>query len=85
MAERKYIIRVKGLLDQCWSEWFDGLTISHDVERGETLLAGPVADETALYSLLMKARNLCLTLISVEMVEESVPPHQSKEEDSNAK
>ncbi len=25
-----YEIRVQGQLDQRWSEWFDGLVISHD-------------------------------------------------------
>ncbi len=70
MAEQRYIIRVKGLLDECWSEWFDGFTIMHDVARSETVLSGQLADETAIYGLLIKARNLSLTLISLERVED---------------
>ncbi len=65
-----YIIRVKGVLDPCWSEWFDGMSIDHDTEHGETLISGPVVDETAIYTLLIKARNLSLTLISVEQLKD---------------
>ncbi len=80
-------IRIKGLLDESWSEWFDSLSIVHDTDHGETVLTGPIADETALYSLLMKARNLCLTLISVDTMETPDPPRQAqnKKEDSDAK
>ena len=38
-----YEIRVEGHLDQEWSEWFEGLTISHDAE-GNTVLHGPLVD-----------------------------------------
>jgi hypothetical protein len=60
-----YEIKVKGVLDEDWSEWFDGLRITHDAS-GNTMLAGPVRDQTALYGLLAKARDLQLTLIAVE-------------------
>jgi hypothetical protein len=33
----RYEIRVKGQLDQQWSAWFEGLTISYDGE-GNTIL-----------------------------------------------
>jgi hypothetical protein len=59
-----YEIRVAGSLDQSWSEWFDGLAITHD-EHGNTVLAGPVTDQAALYGLLAKASSLGLTLIGV--------------------
>lgn len=59
-----YRIRIKGHLDPDWSAWFDGLTITHTT-GGETVLAGPLADQAALYGLLEKARNLNLTLLSV--------------------
>ncbi len=60
-----YQIKVKGVLDDTWSEWFDGLMITHDA-AGDTLLEGAVRDQTALYGLLAKARDLQLTLIAVE-------------------
>ncbi len=68
-----YEIRVKGLLDPSWSDWFNGMMIAHDMERGETLLSGTLVDETALYSVLTKARDLSLTLISVHPVEDDKP------------
>ena len=61
---RHYEIRVKGQLDPSWSAWFDGLTVTHEAS-GDTVLAGPLADQSALYGILEKARNLNLTLISV--------------------
>lgn len=60
-----YKIKVKGTLDDTWSDWFDGMTISHDAV-GDTMLEGAVRDQTALYGLIAKARDLGLTLIAVE-------------------
>ena len=60
-----YQIKLKGVLDDTWSEWFDGLMITHDA-AGDTLLEGAVRDQTALYGLLAKARDMGLTLIALE-------------------
>jgi hypothetical protein len=57
-------IRVKGCLDDDWSEWFEGLEITCGKEN-ETILAGRVADQTALYGLLARLRDLGLELVSV--------------------
>ena len=57
-------IRVKGQIDQDWSDWLDGLTITH-TERGETVLAGSVRDQAALRGLLDRLADLGLQLISV--------------------
>ena len=59
-----YEIRVKGHLDQHWSSWFEGLTISHD-DDGNTVLRGPLADEAALHGILIKVRDLALPLLGV--------------------
>ena len=59
-----YQIRVKGLLDQQRSVWFDGLAITHD-KNGETLLSGPLVDQAALHSVLLKIRDLGLPLLGV--------------------
>ena len=59
-----YLIQVRGTLDPRWSLWFDQLAISHDVE-GNTLLAGPVIDQAALYGLINRLRDLGLTLLAV--------------------
>jgi hypothetical protein len=63
-----YTIRIKGHLDQSWSAWFDGMTITNKA-NGDTVISGPVADQAALHSLLVKVHNLNLTLISVLRVE----------------
>jgi len=59
-----YEIRVKGHLDSRWSEWLNGMTITHE-PNGETTLCGLVADQAALFGLLIKIHNLNLALISV--------------------
>ncbi len=61
----QYRMRLKGTLDDSWSDWFDGMTISHDA-GGDTMLEGAVRDQTALYGLIAKARDLGLSLIAVE-------------------
>jgi hypothetical protein len=49
------------------------LTITHAPD-GTTTLAGPVRDQTALYGLLDKARNLGLTLLAVGATTPATPP-----------
>ena len=63
-----YVIRVHGHLDPRWAEWFSGLTLTR-TEAGETILAGLVADQAALHGLLVRIRDLNLTLVSVSRVE----------------
>ena len=57
-------IKIKGHLDQGWSEWFSGLRLTY-TEVDETLLSGPLPDQSALHGLLERIRDLNLTLISV--------------------
>lgn len=64
-----YEIKIKGVLDDHWSHWFEGMNFKQ-VENGEigqmcTLITGPIADQPALHGLLAKIRDLNLTLISV--------------------
>jgi len=63
-----YEIRLKGHLDDQWSDWFGGLTITLE-EDGNTLLTGPVVDQAALHGLLKKVRDLGMPLVSVNPVE----------------
>jgi hypothetical protein len=64
----RYELRVEGVLDQRWSDWFDGLEVSSQ-PGGVTVLAGPVADQAALHGLLAKVRDLNLPLLSVRRIE----------------
>lgn len=67
-APRVYQIRVAGHLDNQWTDWFAGMTVTLE-ENGTTLLTGPVVDQAALYGLLKKVRDLGLLLLAVNSVE----------------
>jgi hypothetical protein len=59
-----YEVRVEGVLDTRWTEWFGGLAI--EAEGGEvTLISGFVVDQAALQGLLARVHDLGLVLLSV--------------------
>lgn len=62
---RIYEIRVQGHLGDRWSDWFEGLAI-HNEANGDMILAGVLADQAALYGVLLKIHNLNLVLVSVQ-------------------
>lgn len=59
-----YQIHIYEKLDSKWSEWFTDFVITHT--DGGTILEGAVADQSALYGILVKIHDLGLTLIRVE-------------------
>ncbi len=59
-----YEIKIQGHLDPTWSDWFDGMKLTH-LAGDETLLSGSLPDQPALHGLLERIRDLNLTLISV--------------------
>jgi len=59
---------VRGVLDERWSGFFDGLAVT-SLEDRETLLSGMMADQAALHGLLAKIRDLGLTLLAVKRIE----------------
>lgn len=64
---RSVRIHIQGKIDEDWSDWFEGLSVQ-TTEEG-TLLVGEVADQSALYGILARLRDLGLELLSVEQVE----------------
>jgi hypothetical protein len=70
----QYEICVKGHLDPCWSDWFEGFEIALK-DSGETRLSGPVIDQAALFGLLMKVRDLGLPLVSVKPIQPEPTEH----------
>jgi hypothetical protein len=57
-------VRVREMIDDSWSEWLDGMLITHTAQ-GETVLTGALRDQTALYGLFNRLSNLGLQLESV--------------------
>jgi hypothetical protein len=51
-----YQIRIRGHLCPQWTDWFGDLTITLE-DNGDTLLAGPVVEQTTLHGLLKKVRD----------------------------
>ena len=66
-ASAYYRIKLKEHLDPKWSDWFEQMAISH--EGCETILTGRVTDQSALHGLLIRIRDLNLTLLAVERIE----------------
>jgi hypothetical protein len=62
-----YEIRIKGHLAERWSDWFEGLSIHQDPD-GETILTGPLADQSALFGVLTRIHDLNLILVSVSRI-----------------
>ena len=50
-----YQIKVKGVLDEKWSDWFNGLTI--ETEGSVTTLTGAV-DQSGLHGILIRIGDL---------------------------
>jgi hypothetical protein len=62
----RYEVRVGGVLDSSWSQWFEGLRIDH--QGGETLLSGRLPDQPALHGILDKVRDLGLSIVAVRRI-----------------
>lgn len=69
----RYVIRVKGHLDLFWQERFEHFSISHE-QDGTTLLVGPIHDQAALYGILLKLRDLGLTLLELSAANTHIEP-----------
>lgn len=68
MNETTICIRIKETLGEDWSAWFDGLLVDQD-ENGNTILMGPVADQSAVRGILCKLWDMNLTVMSFLIVD----------------
>ncbi len=65
--DKYFEIRVKGHLDESWSEWLEGLELKL-LDNGEMVLSGQIEDQSALMGVLDKLYRLNLTLLSLNQV-----------------
>jgi hypothetical protein len=63
-----YQIKLSGALSPDWAAWFDGMALTVD-PAGDTLLTGPIVDQSALHGLLRRIRDTGLTLISLNALD----------------
>ena len=66
----QYEIRIHGYLDDRWTGWFEGMTLTLK-KNGDTLISGQVIDQAALFGLLRKVRDTGMLLISVNRINPS--------------
>jgi hypothetical protein len=57
-------VRVRGHVDADWADSLGGMTITH-TGAGESIITGPVRDQSALISLVNRLSGLGLRLVSV--------------------
>ena len=71
-TQHRYRICVQGRLSQTGAAWFEGftLTMGETTSPFQTCLQGPVEDQAALHGLLNRIRDLGLTLITVQRMDE---------------
>ena len=68
-----YCIQVQGVLDESWSEYFEGLTIrqtSRTVPTPLTVLTGQVLDQVMLLAILNRLCDLGLPICSVKWLDD---------------
>jgi len=70
-AEARYLIRVRGMLDESWSDWFGGVEMAPEqaVDGSAVTMLTGIFDHAALHGVLNRLRDLNLTLISVTRYE----------------
>ena len=76
-----YELRVVQHLDDHWAEWFGDMALTRELD-GTTTLRGPVADQAALHGLLIKVRDIGMTLISVRAIDGPADSAQRQGEQS---
>jgi hypothetical protein len=68
-ASQYYEIRLKGHLDERRLRNFEGFEAVL-LPNGETLLTGPIVDQSALHGILARIRNMGIPLLEVRCLED---------------
>jgi ribosomal protein L35AE/L33A len=67
-----YRIRIQGILDKNWSDYYGGMTIEHEGEPKHyaiTILMGKLSDQSALIGVLNALFDIGYPILSVEYLE----------------
>jgi hypothetical protein len=70
----RYTIRVAAHLGDELARWFAPLDVVNE-PGGQASIRGALTDQAALHGVLAKIRDLNLTLIAVQRLDEAVEPH----------
>ncbi len=62
-----YEIIILGRLPEQWIAEFEGMAVSY-LPDGNTCISGSLPDQSALYGLIMRLRDLGLSLVSLNVV-----------------
>jgi hypothetical protein len=72
-AGESYVIKIEGMLSPDWVDWPYQVEIVHEMEKNGlhaiTVLTLTLPDQSALYGLLEKFRDLNLKLISLQRID----------------
>ena len=70
-AEAFYLIRVRGMLDEGWADWFGGVEMAPEqaIDGSPITMLTGTFDHSALHGVLDRLRDLNVTLISVNRLE----------------
>ena len=63
----RYEIRIGGVLDSRWADWFGGPAAERD--GSQTVISVLLPDQPALHGLLARIGDLCLCLISLRRLD----------------
>jgi hypothetical protein len=74
-----YLIQVRGHLDDSLRDWFGGLSIEN-LENGEAVLAGRLADQAELFGVLERLHRLGIPVLSFNPANDQ-PPNMSAQND----
>ncbi|HXZ03642.1 MAG TPA: hypothetical protein VEH81_02360 [Ktedonobacteraceae bacterium] len=67
-----YRIKIQGILDTNWSDYYGGMTIEHEGEPKHytmSILMGRLADQSALIGVLNSLHDIGYSILSVEYLD----------------